>query len=1170
MDHRLLLDRYLDGLATPGEMETLTRLLAERPDLADALAAATRTEALLEAHFREDSVQAAVGAVLQGVDTPRWPTPRILPMSARMRAPARHIGWAAALLFAVAGGALAWWLARAPVPPAIVARAGQAAGAEGAWLAEGSRVEVAGDSAAVIPMPDGSRAELAPASAAVLHPSGGGRVIELERGLGTFHAGTGKELLRIDTSVGSVHGNGADFSVELRPDDEEGDDSMSGRGATLLIVAVLAGQVEVEVGGQRQVLALGQSQTFAGEKPGAKKPPGDKPAFGKPAFGGTVVAVSSDGKTLTLEGPPVKKKGEPVRRDFKLGEKTQVVYPGLPGDMHKPTAGYQAFVWLEEGSNDGAARVQFTLKQVILTGRVAAVSGDGTTLTVELPGKNKGEGLVPTEIKLLPETKRVYKDVEGNKPAAGSWAQVWLRHGSKDTAGAVVFTATKPEGKPKAPQPAGKVKKPAPTGEEKKPDGNRKPAQEKKPAEGEKPLKVKKPEGEKPDGVKKPGAVKKPAEGNKPEDGQKPLKVKKPDGEKPDEGKKPGTEKKPAEKKPDGEKPNDVKKPGAEKKPGDGKKPAEGEKPLKVKKPDGVKKPAGEKKPAEGEKPQKVKKSDGEKPNDAKKPGAEKKPEEGKKPVKEKKPADGSARFQKGKAPEKEVIDLTTRPAPSRDAKPLAGAIDAEIDRLLAEREVQPSPPADDAEFLRRAFLDLTGRVPTYRQAVAFLGDTSADKRSRLIDSLLASRAFGEHFGTVWRHLLAPPDYTFSTKGLQRDTFSPWLADQINAGRGWDAIVRDLLTAAGPVKDTPQAAFLMANADNFQPRPERIAGSVASRFWGVQLRCAECHDHPFAHWKKADFWGTAAFFDRLRFTGFKGGVVPSLVEGAAPEPEKRKGKGEPAEKQPAAVVKARFLGGAEPALPETGAIRPTFAAWATSAENPFFARATSNRLWAHFFGRGLAQPLDDMEGGRLSHPALLQRLSRELVDAGFDLKHLARAICTSRAYQRTSRPLPGNETDRVAFSHMALKPLSPEALYDALVVTTSIDKTEAYQRRPGKGKGQSNAEPDWPTRDEFARVFRVAGQGDEAAPTAGIPQVLRLLNGPMLNGPSPLVERLVAEELPVAEALDRLYLSVLTRKPTAEEVEQLSAYVARRKEVREGYRGVLWVLLNSGEMAVNH
>jgi hypothetical protein len=256
-------------------------------------------------------------------------------------------------------------------------------------------------------------------------------------------------------------------------------------------------------------------------------------------------------------------------------------------------------------------------------------------------------------------------------------------------------------------------------------------------------------------------------------------------------------------------------------------------------------------------------------------------------------------------------------------------------------------------------------------------------------------------------------------------------------------------------------------------------------------------------------------------------------------------------------------------LPEAGAIRPTFAAWATSADNPFFARATSNRMWAHFFGRGLASALDDIDSGTPSHPALLQRLAKELADSGFDLKHLARALCNSNSYQRTSRPLPGNEADHDAFSHMALKPISPEALYDSLVVVTSIDKTEAY-RQPRKGKGQPAQESAWPTREELARAFRSAGASDDSSTAPGIPQMLRLLNGPMLNGTSPLVERLCEEEAPVAEALTRLYLTVLSRKPAAEELELLSAYVERRKDVRAGYRGVLWVLLNSGEFALNH
>jgi hypothetical protein len=217
--------------------------------------------------------------------------------------------------------------------------------------------------------------------------------------------------------------------------------------------------------------------------------------------------------------------------------------------------------------------------------------------------------------------------------------------------------------------------------------------------------------------------------------------------------------------------------------------------------------------------------------------------------------------------------------------------------------------------------------------------------------------------------------------------------------------------------------------------------------------------------------------------------------------------------------------------------------------------------------RGLIQSLDDLESGEPSHPDLLSKLASELTASGFDLEHLARGICNSKAYQRTSKPLPGNEADHDSYSRMALEPLSPEALYDSLAVVMAVDKNN-----PG-GKGNKTAkqegEPTWPTRDEFVRVFRSQGQtGSGAAP--GLPQVLELLNGPLLNQGAPVVEKVCATNPDQATGLTELYLTVLSRRPSAEEVKVLSAYLDRRKDARTGYRGVLWMLLNSGEFALNH
>ncbi len=502
---------------------------------------------------------------------------------------------------------------------------------------------------------------------------------------------------------------------------------------------------------------------------------------------------------------------------------------------------------------------------------------------------------------------------------------------------------------------------------------------------------------------------------------------------------------------------------------------------------------------------------------------------------------------------------------PGRDPLAVAAAIDRAIDGRLAAANVPASPPADDTEFLRRAALDLTGRIPTLERTLAFLDDKDPKKRQRLIDELLAAREYGQHFGTVWRNRLAPPNPVNNKP--QRDVFTPWLADQLNRNRGWHQIVSDLLTAEGDIAKNPQSAFIIANSENFQPQASLLAASTARLFLGVQLRCAECHDHPFAPWKQADFWATAAFFGRLRNTSKKG---PPLILTEQPE-----AGGAPAAaaitlpsgagKAAGQVVKARFLGGGEPALREGAPLRPAFVAWLTAPENRYFAPAQVNRAWAHFFGRGLVNPVDDFrDDNPPSHPELLALLADEFRASGFDLKHLARCVCNSRAYQRTSRPRPGNERDAELFSHAAVRPISAEAFYDSLTVLYAPYKS-------GKFAAPGAKAPRLEPRDDFVRFFRAQGEAAaEGGLNPGIPQFLRRLNAEAFNQGSPLVAYLVQKDVPRREAVELLYLATLSRRPTADEVEVMNDYLGRRKSAAEGYAGVVWILLSTGEFVLNH
>jgi hypothetical protein len=277
------------------------------------------------------------------------------------------------------------------------------------------------------------------------------------------------------------------------------------------------------------------------------------------------------------------------------------------------------------------------------------------------------------------------------------------------------------------------------------------------------------------------------------------------------------------------------------------------------------------------------------------------------------------------------------------------------------------------------------------------------------------------------------------------------------------------------------------------------------------------------------------------------------------------GKGKQAKlPESAKVVPAKFLQGEEAKF--TGdEHRPVLAKWMTSPENPFFARAMVNRTWHHFFGRGIVNPVDDMhKENAASHPQLLQELSDQFVANGYDLKFLIRAICNSQAYQRTSRPTDDNAEDNTLFSHMAVKALTPEQLYDSLEVV--VGKATAGQARPRQGA--ANRVP-LTGRQQFINFFQADENADPTEYQSGIPQALRLMNSPQLNRDSALLADAVKADKP-EKVIEHLYLGTVARRPTEAETKRLAAYVEKKGDARKAYGDILWALLNSSEFALNH
>jgi hypothetical protein len=548
-------------------------------------------------------------------------------------------------------------------------------------------------------------------------------------------------------------------------------------------------------------------------------------------------------------------------------------------------------------------------------------------------------------------------------------------------------------------------------------------------------------------------------------------------------------------------------------------------------------------------------------------------------------------------------------PEKPRSADEIAKLVDDEVDRRLAEAKIPASPMADDGEFQRRVWLDVIGRIPTRAEAAAFLsgagvaelaarrepsgdsktgdGETGGlapyryDKRAKLIDDLLARPEFGRYWARLWRDRVAVPiGAGEDLKGSYTTNFEKWLAEELNKNRPWDELVRAMITAEG---EDPPIAFVRQCMDDGQPRAGRLASSAARRFLGIQLQCAECHDHPFANWKQADYWGLAAFFSRtakVEPNPKKGENRKGIHDTTAGPPKtrfgllplERKTGGAvviPADAGPAAgqVVPARLLGADAVTLDDESPTRPVLADWLTSPKNAQFARATVNRLWHQVFGRGLVEPVDSLDPENPpTHPELLDALAGELVASKFDIKHMLRGMLLSRTYQRTHVATSDNEKDETLYSHAAGKVVAPESLFESLVIASgnSIDpKTGSGQIVSGKSKGPLSA------RLEFLKLFGTAPMdADLNDYTQGVPQVLTLLNDPAMNKPNRLVEQVVGEKGEPDEIVTRLYLAVLSRRPTDDELQTVRPFVSERNGSMEAYQAVWWALVNSPEFAV--
>jgi hypothetical protein len=492
------------------------------------------------------------------------------------------------------------------------------------------------------------------------------------------------------------------------------------------------------------------------------------------------------------------------------------------------------------------------------------------------------------------------------------------------------------------------------------------------------------------------------------------------------------------------------------------------------------------------------------------------------------------------------------------DQAGLSSYIDKAIAERLKEEGVTASPLASDAEFLRRVYLDITGHIPSAEKAAAFLDDKSPNKRAKLIDELLASEDYGKHLADIWQTLLIPKNS--DNRRLNAAPMGQWLEENFNKNRPWDQMVHDLITATGAQDKNGATTFYIANAT-----ADKMTDEVTKVFLGVQLQCAQCHNHPFTAWKQTEYWGMAAFFTKVQTTrpqaAARQGTPPTVQETDRPR------RGRAGLPESAKIVPPKFLGGAEPSVTASAPYRPVLADWLTTAQNPYFSKAMANRIWGQYLGRGLVNPVDDMnDDNPASHPELLQELANQFAKNGFDVKYLVRAICNSHAYQRSSKPAGGNvDAAPNLYAHMAVKVLTPEQMFDSLGnVLGKPEGRPADGRRPMGRPG-----PNGGSRAAFVAFFGIDDTVSVTEYQVGIPQALNLMNSPRINN-AVQNNAIVRSSKPPTEVIDGLYLATVARRPTAHERERLTTYVKKSGEPTQAYADILWALLNSSEFTLNH
>jgi hypothetical protein len=495
-----------------------------------------------------------------------------------------------------------------------------------------------------------------------------------------------------------------------------------------------------------------------------------------------------------------------------------------------------------------------------------------------------------------------------------------------------------------------------------------------------------------------------------------------------------------------------------------------------------------------------------------------------------------------------------------RPQLPANNYVDTHVHNKLHKLRMTPSEVCSDEVFVRRLYLDITGLLPTVEESAAFLADPSPDKRSKLIDQLLEKKEFTELWVMKFAELLQI--HTDDNQGMSYKAtllYFNWLKDRIANNVPMDQIVKDLLTSKGGTFTNPATNYYQVERDNL-----KITENVAQVFMGMRLQCAQCHNHPFDRWTQDEYFSFASFFSQV---GRKRGADPreNIIY------NRKTGEiNHPVHKKP---MTPKFLGDDTPEIPKGSDRREVLAQWLASPKNPFFARNLANLVWAHFFGQGIIEPVDDVRvSNPPSNPELLDELSAKFTEYNYDFKKLVRDVCNSRIYQLSTKTNASNETDTRNFARSQLRRLRAEVMLDVISQTT--ETKNKFQGLPLGAKAIQIADGRVSNYflTTFGRAKRETVCSCEVVMEPSLSQALHLLNGDTTNNrikQGKVVDSSIKAGKKPDQIVDELYLRCYSRKPSTAEKANLLASLDSENP-REGLEDVFWALLNSKEFMFNH